>query len=280
MKIICENTRGETIEFYRTPLWIGSIDGIGADYEVLTSKNSGQDGENYNGSTAAKRPIVVVLDVKRVDYVAQRNRLYNFFQPRITGAFYYYEGTNGKKINYKVEKVTPTGGDGPIKHIMLSLICPDPKFYALDEEITNFITLQGNIKFPLKIVSPFTVATKVITLIKNVYNSSNVAQGLTVKFASTGVVVNPSLYDMQLLKKMQVNITMQQGDTITVTTGDNNKRVTLTRAGVTTNINNLMAYPPVWLQAQQGDNLYRFNAESGIDSLSVSILHTQAYWGA
>ena len=279
MKIICENTRGETIEFYRAPLWINSVDGIGADYEVITSKNSGQDGENYNGSTAQKRNIVIVLDMKRADYVSQRNRLYNFFQPRTAGTLYYYDTNESKKIGYYVEKIEPAG-DGLIKHLTLSLICPDPKFYALDEEVTNFITLQGNIKFPLKIVSPFTVATKVITLIKNVYNSSNVAQGLTVKFASTGVVVNPSLYDMQLLKKMQVNITMQQGDTITVTTGDNNKRVTLTRAGVTTNINNLMAYPPVWLQAQQGDNLYRFNAESGIDSLSVSILHTQAYWGA
>lgn len=279
MNIICENIRAETIDFSIFPLSINTVDGIGANYEVITSKNSGQDGENYNGSTAQKRNIVIVLDVKKVDYVEQRNRLYNFFQPRTTGTLYCYENIGAKKIGYYVEKIEPAG-DGLIRHLTLSLICPDPKFYALGEEITNFITLQGNIKFPLKIINPFTVATKVTTLIKNVYNESAVSQGLTVKFKSTGVVVNPSLYDMQLFKKMQINITMQEGDTITVTTGDNNKRVTLARDEVTTSINNMMIYPPIWLQAQQGDNLYRFDAESGIDSLNVSIEHTQAYWGA
>jgi hypothetical protein len=280
MKIICENVRNETIEFYRSPLWINSVEGIGADYEVITSKNSGQDGENYNGSTAQKRNIVVVLDMKRADYVAQRNRLYTFFQPDTTGIFYYYDTNESKKINYKVEKVTPTGGDGPIKHITLSLICPDPKFYALDEEITQLAAWQDNIEFPFDIVEDFELTTKVNTLIGNVYNESNVVQGLTIKFTATGTVVNPSLYDVNRQKMMKIVTTMVSGDLITVTTANGNKRVTLTRGGVTTNINNQMLYPPVWLQAQQGDNLYRYDAESGIDSLSVSILHTQAYWGA
>ena len=73
---------------------------------------------------------------------------------------------------------------------------------------------------------------------------------------------------------------MHAGDQIVITTGDGNKRVKLISGGVTSNINNLMTYPPNWLQAQQGDNLYRYNADSGIGSLSVSILSTQAYWGA
>jgi hypothetical protein len=279
VKIICENEIGTQIAFCRSPLYLNSVEGIGADYEVLTSKNSGQDGENYNGSTAQKRAITIVSDVKRVDYVEQRNRLYTFFQPRSEGTLYLYEGENGKKIKYQVEKVTPSG-TGPVRHITISLICPDPKWYALEDQLTQLAVWQGKITFPLRITNPFTVTEKVNSLIGNVYNESAVPMGLTVKFMATGTVVNPSLYDVNRYELMQINTTMHAGDVIIITTGDGNKRVKLISGGATTNINNRMAYPPKWLQAYQGDNLFRYNAESGIDSLSVSILSTQAYWGA
>ena len=126
----------------------------------------------------------------------------------------------------------------------------------------------------------FVVTEKINTLIGNVVNPSAVPMGLTVTFRASGTVVNPSLYDVNRQLLMQVNTTMRAGDQIVITTADGNKRVKLISGGVESNINNLMAYPPHWLQAQQGDNLYRYNADSGIDSLSVSILSTQAYWGA
>ena len=121
---------------------------------------------------------------------------------------------------------------------------------------------------------------KVNTLIGNVFNGSNVTQGLTIKFTATGEVVNPSLYDVNRHNKMQINITLHAGDMVTVTTGTNNKHVKLDSGGVTSNINNLMDYQSDWLQAYGGDNLFRYDATSGIDSLNVTIIHTQAYWGA
>jgi hypothetical protein len=126
----------------------------------------------------------------------------------------------------------------------------------------------------------FVVTEKINTLIGNVVNPSAVPMGLTVTFRASGTVTNPSLYDVNRQELMQVSTTMHAGDQIVITTGDGNKRVKLISGGVTSNINNLMTYPPNWLQAQQGDNLYRYNADSGIGSLSVSILSTQAYWGA
>ena len=121
---------------------------------------------------------------------------------------------------------------------------------------------------------------KVNTLIGNVRNDSAVPMGLTVTFRATGTVVNPSLYDINRYELMQINTTMHAGDVIMITTGDGNKRVKLFSGGVTSNISNLMQYPPKWLKAYQGDNLFRYNAASGIDALSVSILSTPAYWGA
>lgn len=282
MKIVCENQSGDQIAFgWFDPIWISSADGLGTDYNVYTSKNSGQDGENYNGSDAKLRNILIALDVKKADFLTQRNRLYSFFQPRSAGTLYYYEEDESRKIAYYVEKVEPGGNDNDTtRTLTVSLICPDPKFYALDDQLTQLSVWQGGIRFPLRVVNPFKVTEKVNTLIGNVRNNSAVPMGLTVKFMASGTVVNPSLYDINRRELMQISTTMHAGDRIVITTGDGNKRVKLISGGVTTNINNKMLYPPKWLKAYQGDNLFRYNADSGIDSLSVSILTTQAYWGA
>ena len=280
IKIICENYRGEKMTFSRTPrMWIESISGLGADYEVTTSKNSGQDGENYTGATASKRNIVMVLDVPKRRMDDTKDRLYSFFQPRSVGILYYYSGNIARKIRYYVESIEPEES-GLVRTITISLICPDPKFYALTDNLTELAVWEDLIEWPLEIIEPFEVTRKVNSLIGNVVNPSAVPMGLTVTFRASGIVTNPSLYDVNRQELMQVSTTMHAGDQIVITTADGNKRVKLISGGVESNINNLMAYPPHWLQAQQGDNLYRYNADSGIDSLSVSILSTQAYWGA
>lgn len=280
-KVVCENQRGETIEFTYdgSPLRLSGTDGFTvSEYSIETSQNSGQDGVTYNGSTASKRNPVITVEIFS-DYQAQRDRLYSFFQPRSVGTVYCYDGGEGRKARYYVEKID-IEESGAVRTAILSLICPDPKFYALNDELTQLAIWQGGIRFPLRIHDPFRVTEKVNTLIGNVHNDSAVEMGLTVKFTASGTVINPSLYDVNRHLLMQINTTMHAGDVIVITTGDGDKRVKMISGGVTSNINNLMEYPPRWLKAYQGDNLFRYNADSGIDSLSVSILSTQAYWGA
>lgn len=280
-QIVCENQQGQKITFTYDgyPLRLAETDGFSsAEYTVLTSQNSGQDGENYNGSQANKRNPIITVNVL-ADYQTQGDHLRSFFQPRSWGTIYAYDGGDGRKAAYQVEKIN-IAESGAVRDAIISLICPDPKFYALDDQLTQLAVWQGKITFPLRIHPPFTVTEKVNTLIGNVHNDSAVPMGLTVKLTASGEVVNPSLYDVNRYELMQINTTMHAGDKIVITTGDGNKRVKLISGGVTSNINNLMAYPPKWLKAYQGDNLFRYNADSGIDSLSVSILSTQAYWGA
>lgn len=282
-RVVCENQQGQRIEFAYNgyPLRLYGTSGFSsAEYTVNTSQNSGQDGENYNGSQANKRNPIITANILS-DFQTWGDRLRSFFQPRSWGTVYAYESDNdaGRKAAYQVEKID-IDETGTPRDATISLICPDPKFYALTDQLTQLAVWQGCIRFPLRIVNPFHVTEKVNTLIGNVHNDSAVEMGLTVKFMASGTVVNPSLYDINRQLLMKINKTMSSGDVIIITTGDNNKRVKLISGGMTTNINNLMAYPPKWLQAYQGDNLFRYNADSGIDNLSVSILTTQAYWGA
>ena len=164
IKVVCENQRSEKMTLARTPkLWIESISGLGADYEVTTSKNSGQDGENYTGSTASRRNIIIVLDVPKKYVQEQRDKMYSFFQPRSIGTFFYYSGPIARKIRYYVESVEPST-EGAVRTITLSLICPDPKFYALTDQLTELALWEGLIEWPLEIIEPFEVTRKVNSL--------------------------------------------------------------------------------------------------------------------
>ncbi|WP_195465380.1 phage tail domain-containing protein [Faecalispora jeddahensis] len=278
MQFVCENAHGEKLaitEKYK----LLSADGLGAAFDIYTSQNSGQDGVTYNNSTAKMRNIVLVFDIYKQNPAMETDALYQFFQPRSHGVLYHKDGGKQRKIGYYVEKLSPSGYQ-MLRTITLSLICPDPKWYDLNEQLTELASWEGLIEWDLEITEePFELTRKVNTLIGNVYNGSNVTQGLKVKFMATGEVVNPSLYNIDRQELMKLNLTMHPGDTVMITTAQGNKRVKLTSGGVTTNINNYMAYPPVWLQAYPGDNLYRYDAESGIDNLNVTITHTQAYWG-
>ncbi|MCI1955373.1 MAG: phage tail family protein [Oscillospiraceae bacterium] len=281
--VVCENARGEKIRLpdENSPISIISFDGFGSmDFDVKTSQNSGQDGENYNTSQAQKRNLTITFDIQS-DYQRQRDRLHSFFQPRSWGTVYYYEteGGEGRKARYQVESLQ-IADYGVSRTGTLSLICPDPKFYALTDSLTSFAELQGGITWPLELTNPFEASTVVKELIKTIANDSAVPMGLTITFRAGGTVVNPSMMDVATGKLLKVNTTMHAGDKIVITTGDGNKHVRLTSSGAETNINNLMAYPPVWPQAQPGDNIYRYNADDGIDALSASIKTTQVYWGA
>lgn len=280
-RVVCENPQGQQIEFRYDgyPLRLSETSGFSnSEYTVNTSQNSGQDGANYNSTTTNKRNLLITADIFEA-YQTWGDHLRSFFQPRSWGTAYAYDGGGGRKAAYQVEKID-IEETGTVRDATISLICPDPKFYALTDQLTQLAIWQGCIRFPLRIVNPFHVTEKVNTLIGNVRNDSAVSMGLTVTFRATGTVINPSLYDINRYDLMQINTTMHAGDVIIITTGDGNKRVKLFSGGVTSNISNLMQYPPKWLKAYQGDNLFRYNAASGIDALSVSILSIPAYWGA
>lgn len=279
MRIVCENHEKEQIEFtYDFPFFLRDISGAtDASYTVTTEQIDGQDGEHYSGAVAPKRNIVITAAIDK-DFSLRRDQLYRLFQPRRPGTLYLYDQNDGRKIEYYAESIS-VASSGALRDVVISLICPDPLFQSLEDTYSELAGWSGGVTFPLYINEPFTLETKVRTLIKNIYNETGTPQGLTVRFEATGEVVNPSLTDVDRQQEFVIEHTMHAGDVIEVTTSTGNKRVKLIRGSEITNINNKWKYGGKWLQAQSGDNLYRYGAESGIDSLDVSIKNTKSYWG-
>jgi len=79
---------------------------------------------------------------------------------------------------------------------------------------------------------------------------------------------------------MEININMQMGDLIIITTEQGNKTVTLLRDGVRTNIFNLLSKNSTWLQLDIGGGVYVYEVGTGTTiDLDVTIKHYDLYEG-
>jgi hypothetical protein len=162
-------------------------------------------------------------------------------------------------------------------------MCPDPQFKDITDERVEMATWEGLIEWPDDVMEipdePFEMTTKRTNLVVTIENSSNVTRGLTVQFKATGTVYNPSLFEVKRQKGFKILCEMHAGDVLTVTTGLKNKRVKLKQNGVEKSANNLWVYGSTWLQAEPGDNVFRYDAGSGIGNLEVVVSSTPAHWG-
>lgn len=286
MKIICRNAAGDelVLQSGKHPYYIEKAEGLSEIYYTIpTTKAAGQDGETLGAATANTRNIILTLQIC-TDYQKYRDILYNFFQSGEVGTFFYYNGDIERKTEYAVESIVHPP-NGTVRRAVISLLCGDPHFYDIEETRVQLASWLPLIEFPLEIIGAFAVTEKETTLMANIYNGANTQLGIRARFEAVGEVVNPKIIDVNRQKVLQVGsstlpITMHAGDTLEISTGKNSKLAILTLAnGTKTNIISAIAYPPQWVQLLRGDNLIRYDADSGIDALSCDVYYRNSYAG-
>ena len=93
-------------------------------------------------------------------------------------------------------------------------------------------------------------------------------------------VVNPSVLNIYTHDFIKIMQTLQKGDVLEITTYANNKRVVINKAdGTTKNVFNWITLDSEFLQLAVGDNLFRYDAESGLDNLEMTIYYNPATMG-
>ena len=72
---------------------------------------------------------------------------------------------------------------------------------------------------------------------------------------------------------------MARGEKITINTNVGKKYITSNLNGVETKILHLLDFESDFLQLKKGDNLFRYNADEGIDFLTCNIYYSPKYLG-
>lgn len=264
------------------PFRLLNIDGIESGEIVLnTTDNVLSDGTRVRNRRIAFRPIMVECEYTGRNKEEQRRFVAGFFNVHKGGTLQIdYMGVK-REIPYEVE-----GYRSKLENIytpyrfLIHLYCPNPFWLDIVETKEEVAIWRPAFEFPLEIVEEgIEMGYREPNLIVNIFNKGDVACGMRIQFKALATVVNPSLFNVNTREYFKINKTMQAGEIITVTTHFQNKKVELSKNGVTSNAFNWIDLDSTFLQLEPGDNLFRYDADDGLDNLEVDIYYTPQYLG-
>jgi len=113
----------------------------------------------------------------------------------------------------------------------------------------------------------------------NVINGGDIDSGAIIELRAMGEVGTPGIYNVETRETFIINVTMQEGDLITINTKKKEKSVTLLRDGVTTNLIGSLASGSSWLQLEPGDNTFIVSADTFPENLYVTFTVVNQFEG-
>lgn len=286
-KLIFTNSLGESIELKNSaPFLLQKIEGLGSPQgRLITTKAAGQDGESYHDTLLEGRDMrIEVAILARTDnqLFELRRKINRIFNPKLKEGILTYINDFGKWNIKATSILAPVEGEKfcSSQKIMLNLRCSNPYWRNIYETKTEIALWVGDFEFPLEIIeSGIEIGHRESSLIVNIFNEGDVNCGMRIEFKAIASVVNPSLFNVNTREFIKVKRTLEGGDKLIITTDFANKKVEMIRKGVITNVFNYIDLSSTFLQLAPGDNLFRYDAEEGIENLEVSIYHTPLYTG-
>ena len=161
--------------------------------------------------------------------------------------------------------------------------CSNPLFFDNFENRSTFVTTEPAFHFPLIISKDLPEGGVVFgkrteSLIVNLTNNGAVPVGMRIVFKANGTIKNPSLVNVNTQEKLAIDKTMVAGEEIEVNTNVGEKGIK-GKIGNGQFINYFM-YKNIdspWIQLNVGDNLFRYDAEEGIENLEVFVYFYNQY---
>lgn len=285
------NSSGESIEFGRHFRLYEEIDlsGLKADVSYSESSNDGASYQKTRLSTADfSIPFFINRTVEGPEWIEERRQeAYRVFNPKknkmrldITtkvGKSYYLNAeltaaptfsTGFENSNYRWQKG------------LLQFTSSDPYLYEKDETLVQIATWIPAFEFALEIPTDgIEMGYRSPSLIANVFNGGQEDSGMIIKFKANGTLSTPSLVNVNTYEEFKLNMDLVSGDVVEVSTYKGKKYAYLTRNNIKTSVFGKIDLASKFLQLATGDNLFRYDAISGVDNLEVSMYFANKYVG-
>lgn len=285
------NSSGESIEFGRHFRLYEEIDlsGLKADNSYSESSN---DGASYQKTR---------LDVRDINIPFFINRTvegYEWFEERRQEV---YRVCNANKNPMRIDFVTKGGQSYYVnaeldaeptfstgfensnyrwQKGLLQFTCSDPYIYQKDSTLVQIATWIPSFEFPLELSQEgIEIGVRSPSLIANVFNDGQNPTGMIIRFKANGSLSTPSLINVNTYEEFKLNMDLVGGDVVEVSTYKGKKYAKLTRNNVTSSVFGKVDLTSKFLQLETGDNLFRYDAVSGLDNLEVSMYFTSKLLG-
>lgn len=251
---------------------------------MQTYKFINQIGAFVTGVTLESRTATLVAWVigKTQKELSERKRLLNkFFNPLYPLTIIYedYRITGIPETSIKYGAKYEENNDVMCK-FMVSFFCADPMFYNKDKTTLVIAEWISQFHFPLEIPEDtgIIMGLRTPSSIFEVKNDGVAECGAVFIFTAQGTVVNPEVVLINKQQLIRLNMTMEAGDTVRVSTVENNKTVTRICGNVEENAFNLLDFGnSTFFSLEVGSNFIRYGAESGSENLLLNIEYEPRY---
>lgn len=290
-KLIYTNSRGESLELGINSIYHCNIskdvDGIAGVTNVIYSTNSmGQHGDTYIGQRIEARDIDILGHINTRDKAQAlelRRQMLKILNPELDGTLTYEYGGFKRVINCRAHGEPKLERKSVLIEFNIQLECLNPFWRENDEEKEDIASWVAAWEFPCEIEQDndksMIFGYRAESVIVDCYNEGDVSTGMRIRFTALGTVTNPILLNVDTEEFIQLNITMQTGDVIEVNTKYGSKGAKLTRDGEETDYFRYVDVDSTFMQLAIGDNNFRYDAASGINSLEVAIFYNKEYLG-
>lgn len=285
-RLTFENERGislalSPISDMSTPFAVVDIDGINPPKATInTSELALIDGAQFNSAKLEMRTINVAFVIQD-DAAVNRVNVYQVLKTKHPIKVSYKSDTRDVFINGYVESIEVDYGGNP-QQVTVAVLCPYPYWQAAQSVVDDLTSVIGMFHFAFaSTAAPEIVFGYIDPLVSiEVENGGDIETGIIVELYATQAVSNPRVIDYDTGDYIQLDMTMQDADLITIDTRAGHKTATLLRNGVTTSVFNAVAKGSTWLQLAIGGSTYTYTADGGAATgLAVTISHTNIYEG-
>lgn len=290
-KLVFTNSRGESLELGIDSVYhcnvSKDVDGIAGVTNVIYSTNSmGQHGDTYVGQRIEARDIDILGNINTRDKAQAlelRRQMLKILNPELSGTLTYEYGGFRRVINCRTHGEPKLERKSVLIQFAIQLECLNPFWREEDEEKEDIASWVAAWEFPCSIEQDndksMIFGYRAESVIVDCYNEGDVSTGMRIKFAALGTVTNPILLNVDTEEFIQLNVTMQTGDTIEVNTKYGSKGAKLIRDGEETDYFRFVDVDSTFMQLAIGDNNFRYDAASGVNSMEVAIFYNKEYLG-
>ena len=265
---------------------IEQVDGIYAfKGEVKTSPYSQTNGDRYKSTRAPKRNIVITGKIFD-NFWENRQLMYRVFRLGSVGKFCYTEPDRSNRYaDYYVESVD-IDQNAFRGQYQISLICPDPFFYAGTPESVDLSAWVNDFTFEHDFLSAGEeLGHRESSMIKEIQNLNGVdGIGMKIVLTASANVTNPFIYLVETGERITIGtannpFTLGSTARVEIETTTGKKNIVQIEDDTETRINEYLDPDSSFFQLGAGINTIGYNAGSGVEYLNVHIEYKMRFLG-
>lgn len=282
--ITAKNVNGDSFEFDNSNRIVNGLDlsGLKANVNFLETT---QGGSRYLNTRINNRDLNLEVQLRKgkqsegqMDLL--RQRMYTVFNPESNPIRFDFKDDNGVEyylnanaISAPVMPPDKENYNAAYQRMLLQFVCTDPYIYEKFDSRVEIATSEGGFEFDLEIPiegKEFEIKTQ--DLFGRINYPGSGSDGMSVRFRASGTVVNPTLINVNTFEQIKLNFTMQNRDVIVINTYRGERSIRLIRNNTTSNIfYTYVVADSTFLQLRSGDNVFRYQADSGEELLEVAV---------